>query len=111
MNDRDNDTLTPDAFSPATPSQGGEQLAATTFEPLSQSSQQKKRVNVTPVALGVAGVLIAALLFFLFTARSLTLNIDAEAEPDFALSGLNWSFGERLLVRPGDYTLSITAEC
>ena len=110
MNDRDNDTLTPDAFSPATPSQGGEQLAATTFEPLSQSSQQKKRVNVTPVALGVAGVLIAALLFFLFTARSLTLNIDAEAEPDFSLSGLNWSFGERLLVRPGDYTLSITAE-
>ena len=110
MNDRDNDTLTPDAFSPATPSQGGEQLAATTFEPLSKSSQQKKRVNVTPVALGVAGVLIAALLFFLFTARSLTLNIDAEAEPDFSLSGLNWSFGERLLVRPGDYTLSITAE-
>jgi len=110
MNDRDNDTLTPDAFSPATPSQGGEQLAATTFEPLSQSSQQKKRVNVTRVALGLAGVLIAALLFFLFTARSLTLNIDAKAEPDFSLSGLNWSFGERLLVRPGNYTLSITAE-
>ena len=115
MNDRDTDTgtpdtLTPDAFSPATPPQGGEQLAATAFEPLSQSSQQKKRVNVTQIALGVAGVLIAALLFFLFTARSLTLNIDAEAEPDFSLSGLNWSFGERLLVRPGDYTLSITAE-
>ena len=104
------DTLKPDAFSPATSSQGGEQLAATAFEPLSQSSQQKKRINVTQIALGVAGVLIAALLFFLFTARSLTLNIDAEAEPDFSLSGLNWSFGERLLVRPGDYTLSITAE-
>ena len=115
MNDRDNDTgkpdtLTPDAFSPATPPQGGEQLAATAFEPLSQSSQQKKRFNVTQIALGVVGVLIAALLFFLFTARSLTLNIDAEAEPDFSLSGLNWSFGERLLVRPGDYMLSITAE-
>ena len=104
------DTLKPDAFSPATPSQGGDQLAATTFEPLSQSSQQKKRLNATQIALGVAGVLIAALLFFLFTARSLTLNIDAEAEPDFSLSGLNWSFGERLLVRPGNYTLSINAE-
>ena len=103
------DTLTPDAFSPATPPQGGEQLAATAFEPLSQASE-KKRVNVTQIVLGIAGVLIAALLFFLFTARSLTLNIDAEAEPDFSLSGLNWSFGERLLVRPGDYTLSITAE-
>ena len=104
------DTLKPDAFSPATPSQGGDQLAATTFEPLSQSSEQKQRVNATQIALGVAGVLIAALLFFLFTARSLTLNIDAEAEPDFSLSGLNWSFGERLLVRPGNYTLSINAE-
>ena len=104
------DTLEPDAFSPATPSQGGDQLAATAFEPLSQSSEQKQRVNATQIALGVAGVLIAALLFFLFTARSLTLNIDAEAEPDFSLSGLNWSFGERLLVRPGNYTLSITAE-
>ena len=104
------DTLKPDAFSPATPSQGGDPLAATAFEPLSQSSEQKQRVNATQIALGVAGVLIAALLFFLFTARSLTLNIDAEAEPDFSLSGLNWSFGERLLVRPGNYTLSINAE-
>ena len=70
MSDRDTDTgtpdtLTPDAFSPATASQGGEQLAATAFEPLSQSSQQKKRLNVTQIALGVVGVLIAALLFFL----------------------------------------------
>jgi hypothetical protein len=115
MTERDSDsdtpdTLKPDAFSPATPSRGGDQLAATAFEPLSESSQQKQRVNATQIALGVAGVLIAALLFFLFTARSLTLNIEAEAEPDFSLSGLNWSFGERLLVRPGNYTLSINAE-
>ena len=110
MSDRDTDTgtpdtLTPDAFSPAS-----EQLAATAFEPLSQASEQRRRINITQIVLGVAGVLVAALLFFLFTARSLTLNIDAEAEPDFSLSGLNWSFGERLLVRPGEYTLSITAE-
>ena len=115
MSDRDTDTgtpdtLTPDAFSPAGAAQTSEQLAATAFEPLSQASEQRRRINVTQVVLGVAGVLVAALLFFLFTARSLTLNIDAEAEPDFSLSGLNWSFGERLLVRPGDYTLSIDAE-
>ena len=115
MSDRDTDTgtpdtLTPDAFSPAGAAQTSEQLAATAFEPLSQASEQRRRINVTQVVLGVAGVLVAALLFFLFTARSLTLNIYAEAEPDFSLSGLNWSFGERLLVRPGDYTLSIDAE-
>ena len=115
MSDRDTDTgtpdtLTPDAFSPAGAAPTSEQLAATTFEPLSQASEQRRRINITQVVLGIAGVLVAALLFFLFTARSLTLNIDAEAEPDFSLSGLNWSFGERLLVRPGEYTLSITAE-
>ena len=115
MSDRDTDTgtpdtLTPDAFSPAGAAPTSEQLAATAFEPLSQASEQKRRINVTQVVVGVAGVLVAALLFFLFTARSLTLNIDAEAEPNFSLSGLNWSFGERLLVRPGDYTLSIDAE-
>ena len=115
MSDRDTDTgtpdtLTPDAFSPAGAAPTSEELAATAFEPLSQASEQKRRINVTQVVVGVAGVLVAALLFFLFTARSLTLNIDAEAEPNFSLSGLTWSFGERLLVRPGDYTLSIDAE-
>ena len=110
MSNRDNDTLTPDAFSPASGAPDNEQLAATTFEPRSQASEQTQRVNAAQIVLGVAGVMIAALLFFLFTARSLTLNIDAEAEADFSLSGLNWSFGERLLVRPGDYTLAVSAE-
>jgi formylglycine-generating enzyme required for sulfatase activity len=110
MSNCDNDTLTPDAFSPASGAPDNEQLAATTFEPRSQASEQTQRVNVAQIVLGVAGVMIAALLFFLFTARSLTLNIDAETEADFSLSGLNWSFGERLLVRPGDYTLAVSAE-
>ena len=57
---------------------------------------------MTQVALALAGVAITSLLFFLFTARSLTLNIETETPPDFSLSGLNWSFGERLLVRPGN---------
>ena len=110
MSDRDNDTLPPDGFSPASAAPASQQLAATAFEPLSQTSVKRQRINTTQIGLGVAGVMVAALLFFLFTARSLTLNIDAEAEPDFSLSGLNWSLGERLLVRPGDYTLSINAE-
>lgn len=110
----DNDKkLTPDAFSPASPlSRAGadEQLAATRFEPLSEAATIQRRISVTQVTLALAGVAIALLLFFLFTARSLTLNIEAETPPDFSLSGLNWSFGERLLVRPGEYVLSVTAE-
>ena len=112
MTDNDN-KLTPDAFSPASPSSragADEQLAATRFEPLSEAATTQRRISVTQLALALAGMAVALLLFFLFTARSLTLNIEAETPPDFSLSGLNWSFGERLLVRPGEYVLTVKAE-
>ena len=101
--------LTADTFAPAG-GQSNESLAATTFEPLSQATSEKRRVSATQIAAGIAGIFVVALLFFLFTARSLTLNIVAEADPDFSLSGLNWSFGERILVRPGEYVLKVSAE-
>ena len=103
------DKLTADTFAPAG-GQSNESLAATTFEPLSQATSEKRRVSATQIAAGIAGIFVVALLFFLFTARSLTLNIVAEADPDFSLSGLNWSFGERILVRPGEYVLKVSAE-
>ena len=103
------DNLTADTFAPAG-GQSNESLAATTFEPLSQATSEKRRVSATQIAAGSAGIFVVALLFFLFTARSLTLNIVAEADPDFSLSGLNWSFGERILVRPGEYVLKVSAE-
>ena len=103
------DKLTADTFAPAG-GQANESLAATTFEPLSQATSEKRRVSATQIAAGSAGLFVIALLFFLFTARSLTLNIVAEADPDFSLSGLNWSFGERILVRPGEYVLKVSAE-
>lgn len=108
MSDHD-DKLTADTFAPAG-GQSNESLAATTFEPLSQATSEKRRVSATQIAAGIAGIFVVALLFFLFTARSLTLNIVAEADPDFSLSGLNWSFGERILVRPGEYVLKVSAE-
>ena len=108
MSDHD-DKLTAHTFAPAG-GQSNESLAATTFEPLSQATSEKRRVSTAQIAAGIAGTLLVALLFFLFTARSLTLNIVAEADPDFSLSGLNWSFGERILVRPGEYALKVTAE-
>jgi formylglycine-generating enzyme required for sulfatase activity len=108
MSDRD-DKLTADTFAPAG-GQSNASLAATTFEPLSQATSEKRRVSAAQIAAVIAGVFIVALLFFLFTARSLTLSIVAEADPDFSLSGLNWSFGERILVRPGQYVLEVAAE-
>ena len=112
MTDND-DKLTPDAFSPASPlnrAGADEQLAATRFEPLSEAATTQRRISVTQLALALACVAVALLLFFLFTARSLTLNIEAETPPDFSLSGLHWSFGDRLLVRPGEYVLKVEAD-
>ena len=42
--------------------------------------------------------------------RSLTLNIAAESETNISLGGFYWSFGDRLLIRAGDYDLTIAAE-
>ena len=112
MTDNDN-KLTPNAFSPASPAGpvgSDEQLAAMRFEPLREAGDSTKRINATQIALVLAGLGIASLLFFLFTARSLTLNIEAETTPDFSLSGLHWSFGKRLLVRSGQHVLTVNAE-
>ena len=109
MSERD-PPLTPEAFVPAERSPADEALTAAAFEPLSQASAETRRINATHIALACAGLLVAAFLFFLFTARSLTLDIEADTETRFSLSGFHWSFGDRLLVRPGDYQLQVTAE-
>ena len=57
MTDNDN-KLTPDAFSPASPSSragADEQLAATRFEPLSEAATTQRRISVTQLALALAG--------------------------------------------------------
>ncbi|MEK9655260.1 MAG: SUMF1/EgtB/PvdO family nonheme iron enzyme [Halieaceae bacterium] len=109
MTEQDN-KLTPEHFSAPEPEGGGTPLTATTFEPLSEAVVTRAWVSPAQIALGSAAVVVAALLFFLFTARSLTLNIEAEAETEISLSGLHWSFGDRLLVRSGNYDLTVTAE-
>ena len=83
---------------------------ATAFEPLSEAVNKRPTVSPAQIALVAAAVVVAALLFFLFTARSLTLNIAAESETNISLGGFYWSFGDRLLIRAGDYDLTIAAE-
>ena len=49
-------------------------------------------------------------LFFLLTARSISVEVDAETAPTIDVRGLHLQFGGRLLMRPGHYPLSVTAE-
>ena len=104
------EALTPAAFEPTTSNATADRLAPAQFEPLSQATPSAKRLPLRPIAMTIIGLLFATVLLFLFTARSLTLNIEAESEVTYALDGLHWSFGDRLLVRPGDYALEISAE-
>ena len=108
MTDQD-DKLTPQRFTPSESDGSASLLTATTFEPLSEAVNKRPTVSLAQVAVVVAAVVVAALLFFLFTARSLTLNIAAESDTDVSLGGVHWSFGDRLLIRPGDYDLTISA--
>ena len=109
MTERD-ESLTPAAFEPTANSVTPDRLAAAQFEPLSQATPRQKRLPLRQMAMAIIGLLFAVVLLFLFTARSLTLNIEADSEVTYDLDGLHWSFGDRLLVRPGDYGLEISAE-
>jgi formylglycine-generating enzyme required for sulfatase activity len=54
--------------------------------------------------------LFALLLSLLLTARSLQIVVSAEAPAEVSVSGLVLPFGERYLLRPGDYEVSVAAE-
>ena len=109
MTERD-EALTAATFEPTTNKATSDRLAPAQFEPLSQATPSVRRLPLRSIAMTMIGLLFATILLFLFTARSLTLNIEAESEVTYALDGLHWSFGDRLLVRPGDYALEISAE-
>ena len=109
MTDQD-DKLTPQRFTRSEPKSSSSPLTATAFEPLSEAVNKRPTMSPAQIALVAAAVVVAALLFFLFTARSLTLNIASESETNISLGGFYWSFGERLLIRAGDYDLTIAAE-
>jgi formylglycine-generating enzyme required for sulfatase activity len=64
----------------------------------------------TSALLLMAGLFIAYILFFLLTARSVSITVESETAPIIDLSGLHLPFGERFLMRPGSYELTVMAE-
>ena len=56
-----------------------------------------------------AVVLFALAMLFLFTARSVEISVDSTAPADVSLGGLHLPFGGRYLLRPGEYSLDISA--
>ena len=88
-----------------------ESLSPTAFEPRSETTVATTR-RITPAAalLVVAGLVIAYVLFFLLTARSVSVTVESKTAPTIDISGLHLPFGERFLMRPGSYELNVTAD-
>ncbi|MEM9313852.1 MAG: PEGA domain-containing protein [Pseudomonadota bacterium] len=85
-------------------------IEAAVFEPLDGSKATTRR-SISPRRIVLAGVFLifAVAIWFLLTARSLEIRIAAEDAEDAVLtvSGLALPFGERFLLRPGRYQLSV----
>ena len=88
-----------------------ETLAAAAFEPRREVvAETRPKLQPRPLALGLGGLLLAYSLFFLLTARSVTISADTVTPIDVSVGGLTLPFGDRLLIRPGTYSLDVSAD-
>ena len=88
-----------------------ETLAASAFEPRQEViADTRPKLQPRLLALGLGGLLLAYSLFFLLTARSVMINADTVTPIDVGVVGLTLPFGDRLLIRPGTYSLDVTAD-
>ncbi|KGE04460.1 PEGA domain-containing protein [Pseudohaliea rubra] len=88
-----------------------ERIEAAAFQPLAADSAAPKR-RLRPVAIVAAAgaVLFLLALAFLLTARSVEIDVVAEAPVAIAIDGFALPFGQRFLIRPGRYPITIGAE-
>jgi formylglycine-generating enzyme required for sulfatase activity len=106
----------PPIIEPAARLQGGEgdaeRIEALQFRRSGQTrAQPKVAFNVKKIAMGFAAAVVAAVLWFIFTATSIIVRTDppaAHVEIEGTLPAVR--FGDRVLLRPGDYLFKATQE-
>lgn len=88
-----------------------ENIQASTFEPLNSTDAPPpaKGKPIRWAALGI-GVVFLAIMAFLLTAKSLQINVESSSLAEVELSGgLILPFGDRYLLRPGEYMATAEA--
>lgn len=87
-----------------------EAIQPAAFEPLAPGAAPRK-TGIPKSRWILAAVLgaFAIALWFLLTARSLELLVVAEGEAEISISGLALPFGDRYLLRPGQYAVAVEA--
>ena len=83
-------------------------ISAATFTP-SQETQGQRRLSVVQIVLILAGLLIASIFWFLFTARSVQLDFSTPASQVTIEGGLWFQLGGVYLLRQGEYNISAQA--
>lgn len=109
MNERD-EPLSPSGFNAPSAGSHDDSLQAMQFEPLSaERGPEKPRLN--PMRLIVAALIAVTvcILFFLLTARSLEIVVDTDTSASVDIAGLAIPVGSRWLLRPGEYTVTVSA--
>lgn len=97
-----------------------ERIEAAGFEPLAQAGPRRAggpRISPLRALLGFALLVFVLLMLFLFSARSVEIVVrPADGQfaedllPEVGIGGLAIPFGQRFLLRPGSYPLSVQAE-
>lgn len=105
----------PPIIEPSSRLQGGEgdaeRIDALQFHPTGQVKQKTKvAIDLKKIVFGIAAAMVAVVLWFIFTATSVSVRTDptaATVEIDGgALPAVR--FGDRVLLRPGDYSIKAT---
>ena len=103
--------ITPRSLDPAGPTANGQDaIQPSAFAPLTEASAKPvSKASHLRWAFAAGALCFLFIMGFLFTARSVQVSVIAESEPDIDISGLLIPFGQRLLMRPGDYSITVTA--
>lgn len=104
------DTQPPLAAGGFTPRKGSdhEALTPTGFQPLDPGKRPDRAPLWPRMLIGGAALFIAAILFFLLTARSLEIQVNAVGTAAIDISGVHVPLGQRYLIRPGAYAVTVT---
>jgi len=90
---------------------GAAVIQPSAFQPLgSAEPKPPRKPNKLRWLLAACALCFTLIMLFLFSARSLQVVVTAQTPADVSIDGLALPFGNRFLLRPGNYTVRASAE-
>ncbi len=90
---------------------GGAVIEPSAFQPLGSAEQKPPRkAHPGRWLLAACALVFTLVMLFLLSARSLQVVVTAQTPADVSIDGLALAFGNRFLLRPGNYTVHASAE-